>query len=131
VTVKEESACGVRFNPGNADWQFCLVTPRRTFNRENLSNQGFSYSGRASSLYMKPIAGGGDAIVNGKPYKLRTGTYYLFSGNLTVNVSTKNPGSMGHWSVCITTDKEPVSGNGNNRPESPCEKDQVNNKPNR
>ena len=68
-----------------------------------------------------PIAGGGDAVVNGKPYKLRPGQYYLFTGNLIVTVSTKNPGSMGHWSVCITSDREPVYGSGNNRPESPCE----------
>jgi hypothetical protein len=68
-----------------------------------------------------PIAGGGDAIVNGKPFTLRPGQYYLFEGNIRVTVSTKNPGSMGHWSVCIETDKAPVSGSGNNRPKSPCE----------
>ena len=56
-----------------------------------------------------PIAGGGDAVVNSKPY------------NLKVTVSTKNPGSMGHWSVCINSDKEPVYGIGSNRPKSPCE----------
>ncbi|MEZ5011749.1 MAG: hypothetical protein R2744_09200 [Bacteroidales bacterium] len=69
-----------------------------------------------------PIAGGGDAMVNGKPYTIRPGQYYLFTGNLTVTISTKNPGSMGQWSVCITTSKVPVYGNGKNRPASPCEK---------
>jgi hypothetical protein len=28
---------------------------------------------------------------------------------------------MGQWSVCIVSDSEPISGNGNNRPKSPCE----------
>ena len=120
VTI-EEGACGPRINPGNSDWQFCLITPKGTFNRENLASSGFSYSGAASSLFIMPIAGGGDAIVNGKPYKLNSGQYYLFTGNMTVTVSTTNPGSMGHWSVCIDTDKAPTFGNGNNRPKSPCE----------
>jgi large repetitive protein len=120
VTI-EEDACGPRINPGNSDWQFCLITPKGTFNRENLASNGFTYSGAASSLFIMPIAGGGDAIVNGKPYKLNSGQYYLFTGNMTVTVSTTNPGSMGHWSVCIDTDTAPTFGNGNNRPKSPCE----------
>ena len=118
-----ETPCGPRINPGNSSWQFCLVTPGATYNRESLQDKAFQYSGSASSLYIMPIAGGGDAIVNGRPYKLRPGQYYLFTGNLTVTVSTKNPGSMGQWSVCISTDREPVSGNGNNRPPSPCEQE--------
>ncbi len=121
VTVVEDKACGPRINPGNSAWQFCLVTPSGTYNRDNLTNSSFSYSGAASSLFFMPIAGGGDVIVNGKPYPIRSGQYYLFTGSLTVSVSTKNPGSMGHWSVCITTDRAPLSGNGNNRPQSPCE----------
>ena len=68
-----------------------------------------------------PIGGGGSASVNGRPYAIRSGQYYLFSGNLNVNISTNNPGSMGHWSVCISADREPAYGNGNNRPKSPCE----------
>jgi hypothetical protein len=120
VEVVEE-ACGIRINPGNADWQFCLVTPSGSFTRENLTNSNFSYSGTASSLYFMPIGGGGNATVNGKPYAIRSGQYYLFTGNINVNISTKNPGSMGQWSVCITANRAPVSGNGNNRPKSPCE----------
>jgi len=116
----EEEACGIRINPGNSDWQFCLVTPSGTFNRENLSRSSFSYSGPARSIYFMPIGGGGTATVRGNPYPIRSGQYYLFSGNLQVSVSTSNPGSMGHWSVCITADREPSSGNGNNRPQSPC-----------
>jgi hypothetical protein len=123
--VQEEKPCGVRINPGNSAWQFCLVTPDGTFNRENLTNPAFTYSGRASSLYFLPIAGGGDATVNGKSVSLKPGQYYLFNGNLTVTISTKNPGSMGKWSVCIQSDKTPVSGNGNNRPKSPCEETDV------
>jgi hypothetical protein len=121
----KEEACGIRFNPGNAAWQFCLVTPSGTFSRENLTNSNFSYSGRATSLYFMPIGGGGEAMVNGRPFTVRSGQYYLFTGNLDVTVSTKNPGSMGHWSVCISASRAPVSGNGNNRPKSPCEAERV------
>ncbi|MFN8239440.1 MAG: hypothetical protein U0X39_01655 [Bacteroidales bacterium] len=119
----EEKPCGVRFNPGNSDWEFCLVTPSVTIVRDSLTNRNFTYSGQASSLYLKPIAGGGDAVVNGKPYRLNTGQYYLFSGNLRVVLSNRNPGSMGQWSICISSDREPVSGNGSDRPVSPCETD--------
>jgi len=122
IVVKEEDKpCGIRINPGNSSWEFCMVTPSGTIVRDTLTNKNFRYSGPASSLYFMPIAGGGDAVVKGKPYTLRPGQYYLFTGNLTVTVSTKNPGSMGQWSVCIIADKEPLSGNGNNRPKSPCE----------
>ena len=120
ATVKEE-ACGPRINPGNSAWQFCLVTPSGTYTRDDLTNSGFRYSGSASSIYFMPIAGGGDARVNGSPYQVRSGQYYLFTGNLQVTVSTSNPGNMGHWSVCISSDREPQSGNGSNRPKSPCE----------
>ncbi len=119
--VVAEKPCGVRINPGNSSWEFCLVTPSGTVNRDSLTNRNFRYSGPASSLYFLPIAGGGNAVVKGREYTLRPGQYYLFTGNLKVTISTKNPGSMGQWSVCITADKEPLYGNGNNRPQSPCE----------
>ena len=57
---------------------------------------------------------------NGIP-EIGSGQYYLFTGNLNVSISTKNPGSMGHWSVCINANRAPASGNGNNRPKSPCD----------
>jgi hypothetical protein len=123
----EEEASGPRINPGNSDWQFCLVTPSGTFSRDQLSNPNFSYNGPASSLYFLPIAGGGDVLVNGRPYSIRSGQYYLFTGDLKVNVSTKNPGSMGHWSVDVQANRVPVTGNGNNRPKSPCEAEQTDN----
>jgi hypothetical protein len=114
--------CGPRFNPGNSDWQFCLVTPNGTYNRSDLANNNsFSYSGPATAAYFKPIAGGGDAIVNGQPYPVQNGQYYLFEGSLTVDVSSSHPGSMGHWEICISSNTTPEFGNGNNRPESPCE----------
>jgi hypothetical protein len=119
----EEKACGPRINPGNADWEFCLITPDGTFNRSDLSDNNFSYSGPATSLFFKAIAGGGDAIVSGSPFSIESGKYYLFTGNLQVNVSRENPGSMGQWSVCITSNKAPTSGVGNSRPKSPCEVD--------
>jgi hypothetical protein len=116
----ENEILGIRFNPGNSAWQFCLVTPSGTFTRDNLTNSNFSYSGDASSLYFMPIGGGGNAMVNGRPFALKSGQYYLFTGRLNVTVSTMNPGSMGHWSVRIVASSVPVSGNGNNRPGSPC-----------
>ena len=119
--VREEAASAIRINPGNADWQFCLVTPGGTYNRNNLTNSNFRYSGSATSLYIKPIGGDGTATVNGRPYKVRSGQYYLFTGSLTVTVSTSNPGSMGHWSVIVKANRAPSSGNGNRRPKSPCE----------
>ena len=118
--VEELAPCGPRFNPGNADWQFCLETPSGTYNRANLIGN-FSYSGPATSVYFKPIAGGGDAIVNGQPYSVQNGQYYLFQGGLTVDVSSSHPGSMGHWEICVNANSIPVFGNGNNRPVSPCE----------
>ena len=114
--------CGPRINPGNAPWQFCLVTPAGTFNRNDLHNNGnFTYTGPASSAYFMPIAGGADVEVNGKPYPIQSGRYYLFTGNLEVDVRNNHPGAMGHWQICIKSDTEPQSGNGNNRPKSPCE----------
>ncbi|MEX1002135.1 MAG: hypothetical protein WDZ35_08470 [Crocinitomicaceae bacterium] len=114
--------CGPRFNPGNSEWQFCLVTPGGTYNRNDLANNAsFTYSGPATAAYFSPIAGGGDAIVGGQAFPVQNGQYYLFEGNLTVDVSSTHPGSMGHWEICITSDNTPTFGNGNNRPTSPCE----------
>ncbi len=114
--------CGPRFNPGNSDWQFCLVTPSGTFNRDDLhDDSSFEYAGPATSAFFKPTAGGGNATVNGQDYALENGKYYLFSGNLTVDVSSSHAGSMGHWEICIEADAEPEFGSGGNRPESPCE----------
>jgi hypothetical protein len=124
-----EKPCGIRINPGNSSGEFCMVTPSGTIIRDALTNSNFRYSGPASSLYFMPIAGGGDAVVKGSPYSIRPGQYYLFTGNLTVTISTNNPGSMGQWSVCIIADKEPLSGNGNNRPKSPCEEQMDKGKP--
>ncbi len=73
-----------------------------------------------------PIGGGGEATVNGNPYSIKSGQYYLFTGRINVSVSTKNPGSMGHWSICIDADRAPVSGNGNKRPKSPCKAEKNN-----
>ncbi len=129
VVLEEEKPCGIRINPGNSLWEFCMVTPAGTIKRDILTNSNFRYSGPASSLYFMPIAGGGDAVVKGTPYSIRPGQYYLFTGNLTVTISTNNPGSMGQWSVCIISDKEPLSGNGNNRPNSPCEEQEDKGKP--
>lgn len=122
ITYNAPQSCGPRFNPGNATWQFCLITPSGTYNRDDLANNpNFNYTGSASSLYIKAIAGGGDATVNGSNYTIQPGQYYLFQGNLTVSVSTSHSGSMGHWQVCIESDAAPQSGNGGNRPPSPCE----------
>jgi hypothetical protein len=127
VTYNAPQSCGPRINPGNSAWQFCLVTPSGTYTRDDLANNpNFNYTGSASSLYIKAIAGGGDAIVNGNNYSIQPGKYYLFEGNLNVSVSTSHPGSMGHWQVCIESNAVPKSGNGGNRPNSPCEAKKVN-----
>jgi hypothetical protein len=116
------ASCGPRFNPGNSDWEFCLVTPTGTYSRDDLSNNtNFTYSGSASSIYFKPIAGGGNAVVNGNAYGVQNGNYYLFTGNLTIDVSNSNPGSNGHWEVCLSSDSYPVFGNGSSKPVSPCQ----------
>jgi len=115
----EIEPCGPRFNPGNSDWEFCLVTPTGTYSRDDL-NSNFTYSGPASSVYFKPIAGGGDANVSGSTYTVQNGKYYLFTGGLVVNVSSSHPGSMGHWEICLTADRNPTFGSGNNKPKSPC-----------
>lgn len=122
ITFEAPQSCGPRFNPGNSSWQFCLITPSGTYNRDDLANNpNFTYTGPASSVYFKPIAGGGDATVGGNPYPVQNGQYYLFAGNLTVSVSSNHPGSMGHWQICIESVKPPQFGNGGNRPPSPCE----------
>lgn len=121
-TAPAPQPCGPRFNPGNSDWQFCLETPSGTYNRDDLANNSnFTYQGPATSAYFKPIAGGGNAIVNGQPYSVQNGQYYLFQGNLFVDVSSSHPGSMGHWEICIDADANPTFGNGNNKPDSPCD----------
>ncbi len=111
----------VRINPGNASWEFCLQTGSRTYTRSDLSNSGFSYSGAASSIYFKPIAGGGSALVNGNAYSLNPGQYYLFTGSLNIMVTNKRQGAMGHWSVYIESSSSPSTGKGKNRPQSPCD----------
>jgi hypothetical protein len=122
ITYNAPQSCGPRFNPGNSAWEFCLVTPSGTYNRDDLANNSnFTYSGPASSVYFKPIAGGGDAVVGGNAYPVQNGKYYLFQGNLTISVSTNHPGSMGHWQICINSPSTPEFGNGGNRPVSPCE----------
>ncbi len=127
IEEEESEDCGIRINPGNSTWQFCLITPSGTYSRDDLTSSNFSYSGAASSIYFMPIGGGGEATVNGQSYAIKSGQYYLFTGNINVSVSTSNPGAMGHWSVCISANKAPVSGNGNNRPESPCEEEKKGN----
>ena len=82
---------------------------------------GLAIQDQQALPYFKPIAGGGDAIVNGSPYSVSSGQYYLFEGSLTVDVSSTHPGSMGHWEICIESNNAPTHGNGSNRPESPCE----------
>lgn len=114
--------CGPRFNPGNSAYEFCLVTPNGTFTRDNLaSNANFTYSGPATSVYFKPIAGGGPVTVNGSPMMLENGNYYLFTGTLTVEIKNPNGGGNGHWTICLQSNTMPTFGTGNNKPTSPCE----------
>lgn len=119
----EDEPSYIKINPGNKDeWEFCLVTPSGTYNRNTLAdNPNFTYSGPANALFFKPTAGGGDAIINDQPYALQSGSYYLFEGSLNIEVLSTNPGSMGNWVTAIESDTNPTNGNGNKRPTSPCE----------
>ena len=121
INYTAPQACGPRINPGNADWQFCLVTPSGTFNRSDLTDDNFNYSGPASSIYFLPIAGGENVTVNGSEFTIQPGMYYLFEGNLDVSISSKHPSAMGHWQVCLEADNNPLFGNGNRKPKSPCQ----------
>jgi len=122
ITYNAPELCGPRINPGNNEWQFCIVTPAGTFNSSDLEDPNFTYSGSASSVYFLPIAGGGNVTVNGSEYNIQPGQYYLFEGKTDVTVSSAQPGSNGHWQVCLKAFRDPVFGNGANRPASPCEK---------
>lgn len=120
-TPPVEGPCGPRFNPGNSSEEFCLITPSGTFTRDDLhDNPSFTYSGPASAVYFKAIAGGGSATVGGSPFAITPGKYYLFEGTMTVTVSTSNPGSMGHWSICVDAASVPTFGVGGSKPDSPC-----------
>lgn len=114
----QEAVCGPYVNPGNAEWQFCMNTPSGTFSRRHIhNNPRFSYAGPASSVYFLAIAGGQDVTVNGKSYSIRSGVYYHFEGNLTVQMRWMNS----RWMLCLDSDVEPTFGSGTKRPKSPCE----------
>lgn len=126
TTPEDETLSYIKVNPGNSHWEVCLVTPSGTYNRDWLKdNPNFAYDGPASSLFFKPTAGGGDVLVNGQPYRVDNGNYYLFEGNLTVGLFSSQPGSMGHWEVKLESNAIPTFGKGNGkkdpRPTSPCE----------
>lgn len=114
--------CGPFFALRNASWEFCMVTPNGTINRNNLAiNNSFTYDGSASSVYFYAIGGGGNVTVNGAPFAIQANRYYLFTGNIQVTVSRNDPSAPGQWMVCITTNAAPTSGAGKMRPLSPCE----------
>ncbi len=117
--------CGPFFSLGTASWEFCMLTPSGTINRNNLSlNSNFSYEGSASSVYFLASGGGGNITVNGAPIAVQAGNYYSFSGNLQVKVSKNDPSAPGQWMICITSNTPPLYGSGANRPMSPCEEGQ-------
>lgn len=114
--------CGPFFSLGTASWEFCMVTPSGTINRNTLAlNSNFSYEGSASTVYFLATSGGGNVTVNGTPYAVQANNYYSFTGNIQVKVSKNDPSAPGQWMICITTNSAPVSGSGANRPISPCE----------
>jgi hypothetical protein len=114
--------CGPFFSLRSASWEFCLVTPAGTFNRNDLANNNnFLYEGAASSVYFYSVSGGGNVTVNGQPFVMQANRYYLFTGNVQVKVTKNDPSAPGQWMICITTNTAPVSGAGEQRPVSPCE----------
>jgi large repetitive protein len=116
------AACGPFFSLRNSSWEFCMQTPNGTFNRDALANNSnLTYQGAASSVYFYAVNGGGSVTVNGKPFAIQPNRYYLFTGNIQVSLTRNDPAAPGQWMICITTDKAPLSGVGNQRPQSPCE----------
>jgi hypothetical protein len=114
-------ACGPLFSLRTASWEFCMITPSGTVNRDVLANNaGYTYSGAASSVYFY-AQNNGSVTVNGKPYAIVANNYYSFNGSIQVSVTKNNPASPGQWMICITTNSAPLSGGINTRPPSPCE----------
>jgi hypothetical protein len=114
--------CGPFFSLRSASWEFCMVTPSGTFNRNDLANNNnFTYDGSASSVYFYSVSGGGNVTVNGQPFVIQANRYYLFTGNVQVKVTKNDPAAPGQWMICITTNMAPLSGTGDQRPPSPCE----------
>jgi len=110
------TSCGVNFNPGTAEWQFCVVTAQTTFNTNNLiSNNNFSYQGNARNVYFMPTVNG-QVQVNGAPYQVLANHYYLFEGNIDVTVNRQGNA----WNICLNGSGLPTFGM-QNRPLSPCE----------
>ena len=114
--------CGPFFSLRSASWEFCMVTPSGTFNRNDLANNNnFTYDGSASSVYFYSLSGGGNVTVNGQPFVIQANRYYLFTGNVQVKVTKNDPAAPGQWMICIITNLAPLSGTGDQRPPSPCE----------
>jgi len=114
--------CGPFFSLRRTSWEFCMVTPSGTYNRNALANNAnFTYQGAASSVYFYAISGGGNVTVNGKPFVIQANRYYLFTGDIQVSITRNDPSAPGQWMICITTKSAPLSGAGNDRPQSPCE----------
>jgi large repetitive protein len=114
--------CGPFFSLRSSSWEFCMVTPSGTVNRNTLANNtNYTYQGSASSVYFYAISGGGNVTVNGKPFVIQANKYYLFTGNIQVSVTRNDPSAPGQWMICITTNAAPLSGAGTARPQSPCE----------
>ncbi|RYM34246.1 hypothetical protein ERX46_09845 [Brumimicrobium glaciale] len=117
--------CGVDIEMINASSEFCLITPTGTvLSGDLISNQNFSYKGKASSLYFKANKNG-KAIVNGKTYNLVNGNYYHFAGIITVDISKNKSGSNGKWNVCVESVRTPLSGKGSTKPQNPCAKPEI------
>jgi len=122
--------CGPFFSLRSSSWEFCMITPSGTVNRNTLSsNSNYTYNGAASSVYFYAISGGGNVTVNGQPFVIQANRYYHFAGNIQVSVTKNSPSAPGQWMICITTNAAPVSGTGDNRPPSPCESGARNDNP--
>lgn len=116
VCGTNNASCGVNFNPGNVEWQFCLVTAQATYTSNTLiDNLNFSYQGLARSVYFVPSVSG-QVQVNGAPYQVLANNYYLFEGNIEVTVNRQG----GQWNICLNGSGLPTFGV-QNRPISPCE----------
>ena len=102
---------------------FCMQTAKVKITDEFLrKNPNYKFSGSVKSLYFKAADGGGKAKVNGKQMIIVPGTYYHFTGKITVSMIPKREKGKVYWEIVILSNTAPKSGFGAKQPPNPCKK---------
>jgi hypothetical protein len=116
----------VNINPGNSTQNmFELQTPDDTITRSTLLNEGsgFTYTGPATEIKVKPKSTGRSLTINGVTYRLDTNTQYTIeSDDMSVYLrNVAGPGNaMGRWWLNIAaTDATITPDPGVPEPEAP------------